>query len=280
MNQLKPYFVTPYIMVTFIAFFHSGYQLFTHGLSSAWLGAVIALLPTAMFFASVLGGKRARTGSNLPSMWIGALIGSVAALLLPGSLLAPAYALGVGLLGSLLYVFWYSRFGDRTNQLLTEGKVLPDFVLSNAAGEEVTAASIRQQPALLLFFRGNWCPLCMAQIGEIAEQYKELDRRGVKIYLVSPQSEENTKSLADRFDVPMNFLIDQGSQAAKQLGIIHEQGLPVGINGYEKDTIMPTALLTDAKGKILFADLTDNYRVRPEPETFLKLFDQHGIAVA
>lgn len=280
MNQLKPYFVTPYLMVVFLTFLHSCYELFSSGFTSAWLGAVIALAPAVVFFLSVFLAGRARTSANLPTLWIGALIGSGVALMLPGSSLPKIYALAIGLLGSLLYVFWYSRFGDRSNQQLVEGNTLPDFVLHDADGGEISAAQIRQQPALLLFFRGNWCPLCMAQIGEIAEQYKELDRRGVKVYLVSPQSEENTQTLANRFEVPMNFLIDHGSQVARQLGIIHEQGLPVGVSGYDKDTIMPTALLTDEGGKILFVDLTDNYRVRPEPETFLKLFDQHGVAVA
>jgi len=43
--------------------------------------------------------------------------------------------------------------------------------------------------------------------------------------------------------------------------------------GYDTDTVMPTIVITDKKGTILFADLTDNYRVRPEPETFFKVLD-------
>ncbi|MCF6350248.1 MAG: hypothetical protein L3J23_04345 [Flavobacteriaceae bacterium] len=31
--------------------------------------------------------------------------------------------------------------------------------------------------------------------------------------------------------------------------------------------------LTDANGKIVFVDLTNNQRVRPEPDTFLKVID-------
>jgi len=38
--------------------------------------------------------------------------------------------------------------------------------------------------------------------------------------------------------------------------------------------ILPTVIITDAEGKIIFADLTDNYRVRPEPDTFLKVIDE------
>jgi hypothetical protein len=37
---------------------------------------------------------------------------------------------------------------------------------------------------------------------------------------------------------------------------------------------MPTVIITDEQGKIIFADLTDNYRVRPEPETFLRVLDE------
>jgi hypothetical protein len=40
---------------------------------------------------------------------------------------------------------------------------------------------------------------------------------------------------------------------------------------------LPTIIMTNASGKIIFADLTDNYRIRPEPETFLEVFAQAGI---
>jgi len=56
---------------------------------------------------------------------------------------------------------------------------------------------------------------------------------------------------------------------------LSENGLPFGFQvlGYDSDTVMPTIIITDKNGKILFADLTDNYRVRPEPSTFLKVLD-------
>jgi hypothetical protein len=49
----------------------------------------------------------------------------------------------------------------------------------------------------------------------------------------------------------------------------------MGMMGYESDTVMPTAVLTDASGTVIFADLTDNYRVRPEPQIFLDILDKH-----
>ena len=71
------------------------------------------------------------------------------------------------------------------------------------------------------------------------------------------------------------ILVNKGNEVAKRLQILSENGLPFGFHalGYDSDTVMPTIIITDKKGKILFADLTDNYRVRPEPSTFLKVLD-------
>ena len=47
--------------------------------------------------------------------------------------------------------------------------------------------------------------------------------------------------------------------------------------GYDEDTILPTVVLTDQNGIIRYADLTDNYRVRPEPSTYLRLLDSIAV---
>lgn len=39
--------------------------------------------------------------------------------------------------------------------------------------------------------------------------------------------------------------------------------------GYEGDTVLPTLVVVDAEGRIVFADQTDNYRIRPTPDTVL-----------
>ena len=84
-----------------------------------------------------------------------------------------------------------------------------------------------------------------------------------------------TATLAEKFQVGFHFLVDKGNQVAKKLNILSENGLPFGfqILGYDSNTVMPTIVITDKNGKILFADLTDNYRVRPEPSTFLAILD-------
>jgi hypothetical protein len=43
------------------------------------------------------------------------------------------------------------------------------------------------------------------------------------------------------------------------------------------DTVLPTVIIADADGRILYSDQTDNYRVRPDPEIFLRVLTAHGI---
>jgi peroxiredoxin len=259
-------------------------------LQPAWLVslAIIAALPFPLFLGNLFLYRTARTSENLTFLFVIpllALLLAVTSLVLMGSKTQP-YFLGIitmisALVGNTVYVFWYSRFGRKANTRLEVGKILPEFSLKDMAGKTISSKEMRKQPSLIMFYRGNWCPLCMAQIKEVAGQYRELESRGIKIYMVSPQSGGNTKDLALRFDVRMNFLIDEGNNAADKLQIIAKNGLPMGLQalGYESDTVMPTVVMTNDKGEIIFADLTDNYRVRPEPKDFLKVFDAHLVGI-
>ena len=89
--------------------------------------------------------------------------------------------------------------------------------------------------------------------------------------MISGQPHEKTEALARRFDVPFRYWVDVDLRAAKRLGIFHAGATPLGFEvlGYDSDGVLPTAIVVDAEGTILLADQTDNYRVRPEPQTFL-----------
>lgn len=50
--------------------------------------------------------------------------------------------------------------------------------------------------------------------------------------------------------------------------------------GYDSDTVLPTVIITDKDGRIVWTHETDNYRVRPEPDTYLEVLRRHGVVVA
>lgn len=97
--------------------------------------------------------------------------------------------------------------------------------------------------------------------------------------LISPQAESNSVALAKKFDAPMVFLRDPDNRAARQLGNLAEGGLPMGMRvlGYDSDVPMPAVLITDAQGVIVYSDLTDDFRTRPESGWFLAAVEQMGL---
>jgi peroxiredoxin len=111
--------------------------------------------------------------------------------------------------------------------------------------------------------------LCMAQVGEIADRWREIEALGAQVVLVSPQDEPHTRSLAARHDVAFRYLRDEGLAAARRLGIANPDGTPAGLIGYESDTVLPTLVVTDGEGRVVYANQTDNYRVRPAVDTVL-----------
>ena len=276
--SLKSIYIMVYIMGANTIAVWSVYQLYAEGIVFGWAGVLLAWLPGAVFFNYItVTQSLPRTTANLPV--ISFLILSGVVLTIIGWVQNPQEGslpliLGVtGLLAWSLYLFWYSLYGVRDGKELQPGNPLPEFVLEDEQGNTVNSRQFLGNPALLLFYRGNWCPLCMAQIKEIAAQYQQLADHGVQIVLISPQPHKHTQKLAQRFEVPFIYLVDSGNKVARQLKLLARNGLPFGMQllGYDSDTVMPTVIITDDEGKIIFADLTDNYRVRPEPETFLRV---------
>ncbi len=280
MNLLKSLYVSSFLTAAMALTGVAAWQLWQAGtLASPWAGALLAGGAPSAFFMRLFLRPVARTGNRLWGVLGVAAVGTaLAAVLGGGAPLWLAAAIGIG--GTALYDFWFSRFAARSTAVLAPGKILPAFTLRDAEGTEHASGDLSQRPTIWMFYRGNWCPFCMAQIREVAAQYRELEQRGAQVILISPQSEAHTRALAKKFDVPMRFLIDVENQAARTLDIFAEKGLPTGMQalGYDSDVPMPTVFITAAGGRILYADLTDNYRIRPEPAEFLRVLDSAGAA--
>ena len=173
----------------------------------------------------------------------------------------------------VIYLRWYSTFDRKSIIQRLKGKSLPAFELEDFDGNPRLSSELSDGPHILMFIRGNWCPFCTAQVAELAGQYRALSEWGVTIWVISSQPQNHNRRLAQRFDVPIQFLRDKNNQAAQSLGIEAPWGIPLGTQllGYASETAMPTVIITDKNGKLLWAHETDNYRLRPDPETFLPI---------
>lgn len=182
-------------------------------------------------------------------------------------------------LGLLLYLYWYSSLRRNSAVQLRLAQPLPSIELLGSHGLVNFNQTLGASPVIMLFFRGNWCPLCVAQIKELATQYQMLQKLGVRVVLISPQSHDNTQALAKKLNVAFEFYTDPNNKAAEQLGLVHPNGLPMGMQilGYDSDTVLPTVLILAPNGKVVWLHQTDNYRVRPEPEIFMQVLREQRL---
>jgi len=246
-----------------------------------WGGVLLTVVPFLLVLTWIMTFRNvARTSARFPVLIVMGLVGVIFAsrgYMLGGSVAAPVFAV-MGFVGFLVYDYWYSSF-VRAASFLQVGQILPEFELTDTACNTVASTSLRDKPTVWIFYRGNWCPLCMAQIKELVTQYQQLEELGVRVALVSPQPPKFTESLAKKFDVTFDFLTDPANRAARMLGIASPYGLPMGMQilGYDSETVLPTVLITDTGGRILWVHETDNYRVRPEPETYLAVLRDNRV---
>jgi len=250
----------------------------TTGVNSSnwfWLGVPLAWLPVLGYFGYLLLARPSTHTRNLWPLYVVALAG--VAISAPAGIPAVALAL-VGLGGILLYSYVYSRQHGPTGGIRVD-EPLPAFPLQRADGTATSSTELTDRPHVIMFYRGNWCPFCMVQVRELAEQYRELDRRGVGVALISAQRAKDTVELATKFDIPMQFFIDVDGAAARALDLVQVGGVPAiysaGTNG---DTTVPTVVITDARGTVLWVDSSDNHRIRPEPTAFFEVLDRAGIS--
>jgi len=278
-NLLKSIFIAIFPMLALYVLINSSLHLIQHDLSFRYLGRLVSALTIVVLFAGLFIKSQARTSRNLNIYSFFIILGFLTSLVFGGIIenndvvgSSMSFAL---VLSWIVYLKWYSVFEDRDDTILKVGNSLPFFELEDSEKNKVSTEIFSGNLSIYLFYRGNWCPLCMAQIKEIASQYKQLEQRGVNMIFVSPQPHKYSKNLAEKYKLNFKFLTDVNNKVAKQLGIFSKNGIPAGFQvlGYDNDTVLPTVIITDANGKIVFADLTDNYRLRPEPETFLKVID-------
>ncbi|GAA1212652.1 peroxiredoxin family protein [Rhodoglobus aureus] len=239
-----------------------------------WLAAALPWVAYALYLA-LLMTRLVVVRRRHPWVQLSVALVGVAAAIVAGPFAVLVAVLGLAVI--LGYNYWYS-VQHVTARPVRVDEPLPLFPLTTMDGDVVDSSVLTHQPHVIMFIRGNWCPFCMAQVSQIAAQYRELDKRGVAVAIISPQKPEDTVELAKRFDIPMTYYIDEDGGAAAVLDIVQSGGTPVMFSaGTDLDTVVPTVIITDHTGMVLWAEHTDNHRVRPEPTTFLDVLDQHGI---
>ncbi len=280
MYKIKSFFASSFILFSSIGTLYALYIFFQHETQSVWLTTAIAIGTGAVFFTMIMVRHTPTTSRYLLPYFVVNLLATCLTIFLFFSDSASALALTLSIISSIgwcLYIFWYSDLSLRDKDQLAVGHVLDDLSFVDTGGNPIKLSTLPKGKKILLFYRGNWCPFCVAQIKDLAAAYAKIKSLDTQVLFISPQHAGHTKKLARSLGIDAQFLIDKDLKVARELKIFHQHGVPMGMEmlGYDSDTVMPTVLIVNASNEIIYSDLTDVYRMRPDPQSFLEILSQY-----
>jgi thioredoxin-dependent peroxiredoxin len=99
------------------------------------------------------------------------------------------------------------------------GKKAPDFTLKDHQGGTVTLSKvIPVAPTLLVFYPGDFTPVCTKQLCNYRDNFEDFNRFGIQIFGISPNDVQKHAEFAKAYEFPFLLLSDPGQQVAKSFG--------------------------------------------------------------
>ena len=177
---------------------------------------------------------------------------------------------------------------DQTTPLKS-GEQAPAFVVLDADSEEFFFdPDVLERPAVLITFRGGWCPFCNMHLSELRDVVPEIEAMGVDvIFLSGDRPEMLYASLAQDTretisDLDYKIYSDADAQAAIALGIAFKasdglingrisKGQDIEDSSMLKHGVLPVPAVyaIDTSGTIRFDFVEPDFKVRLQADELL-----------
>lgn len=159
------------------------------------------------------------------------------------------------------------------------GDIAPKFELANQSGTIVSLDElIATGPAVLVFYRGVWCPFCSLTLRAYEQYLPDLRTMGASLVGISLQTPDDSLTTAQRNALTYQVLSDLGAKVSRAYGLTfrlpeylrksyRELGHPLpAFNGTDDwELPIPATFVVDSDGIIRFAEALPDYTYRTNP---------------
>ena len=180
------------------------------------------------------------------------------------------------------------RAGGAGSAALEVGDTVPNFILPDAHGNAVALrALLLSGPAVLVFYRGRWCPYCNAELTAFQLALPEIAARGARLVAISPEMPDASLT-ADEIDrLDFEVLTDAGNRVARQFGLVYAldgearalletHGVDLARHHGDEawELPVPAVFIVGRDRRIVFATADPDYRRRADPADVVTALDQ------
>ncbi|MGB4960993.1 MAG: peroxiredoxin-like family protein [Saprospiraceae bacterium] len=166
-----------------------------------------------------------------------------------------------------LSVLSMAQVADKAENIspLLVGEKMPADSVQNADGAMMSLAAVfAKKPTLLVVFRGGWCPYCNVQLAGLGEAEEEILKLGYQIVALSPDDYKEIPAIETKDKIKYQLYSDKDAKVITNMGIAFNTAkrgiLPV-----------PTVMVINQSGEILFEHINPNYKVRMESDYVLTI---------
>ena len=130
--------------------------------------------------------------------------------------------------------------------MLEVGDTAPDFTLPDQDGNDVSLAGLRGQAVVLYFYPRADTPGCTIQACGVRDRRAEYEAAGARVLGASPDSVEDVKKFADKFDLGFTLLADADHAVADAYGTWGEKSM----YGKKYMGVQRATFVIDGDGKV------------------------------
>jgi len=167
---------------------------------------------------------------------------------------------------------------------LQVGDSVPVVSVTKVNGESVSLMElVSDKPAVLIFYRGGWCPYCTMHLSALMDIEKDLGEMGIQILAISPDKPAKLNAAREEHNLAYTLLSDSSAEAIRAFGLAFKVNAATRLlyKGYGIDLEkasgedhhllpVPAVFLVNRDGKIVFAHHDPNYKERLEPTAILE----------
>ena len=143
-----------------------------------------------------------------------------------------------------------------------------------------------EKTALIVFYRGGWCPYCNFQLRELAKKHEQLEAAGLQVVAISADTADKAATTLAQFDIPYPILSDPKLIAHEAFNVVLQvdderlewyksKGLFLkDWSGQEHNKVaVASAFIVDRQGRVLFSHAPIDYATRPSIDQLLSVID-------
>ncbi|MBK7474708.1 MAG: AhpC/TSA family protein [Haliscomenobacter sp.] len=160
---------------------------------------------------------------------------------------------------------------------LEVGQKAPDFQGQDQYGQSVSLDSLlKEGPVVLIFYRGDWCPVCNRYLGRFQDSLHMIISAGGQVLAVTPETNDNIQNTLAKSKVGLKVMSDRDEKVMDAYGVKfrvtkgYQNRIKLGLgddiainNGQEEANLpVPATYIIGRDGIIRFRQFDLDYRVR------------------